>query len=251
MRKISILNFKGGVGKSTSAINIGDALAREGKNVLLVDCDLQANASTLLPAPHTPTLTDVLREQARALDAIANARNNLDVLSADANLDKAARYIASEGHHAYYILQRAMQQLDTLGAYDFVFFDHSPSYSAVTQAALLASDEMLIPCELGTFSIERLLQMFEKLEQTLTHHTLSMTGIIPFKLNTSIAMHKGYLQDLHETFTGQVLSPVRQDAEIGKAQSYHQSIFEYNPHSKAAEDFRRLARTLIEGKVTA
>jgi len=251
MRKISLLNFKGGVAKSTTAINLGHALALEGKNILLVDCDLQANTSTFLPEPHKPTLTHVLREQARPLDAIANARANLDILPADGDLDKAARYIASEGHQAYYILQRAMKELERLGAYDFVFFDHSPSYSAVSQAALLASDEMLIPCELGSFSIEGLLQMFEKLQQTLTNHTLAMTGILPTKLNTSIAMHKSYVQDLQETFSGQVLPPIRQDAEIGKAQSYHQSIYEYNPRSRAAEDYKTLAHMLLKAQVTA
>lgn len=250
MRTISILNFKGGVGKSTFTINAGHKLALEGKNVLIIDCDLQHNASTLLENPKRPTLTDVLREQAKAVDAIQNARNNLDILPSDSNLDKAARYLSSEGEDAYYLLDKELKELATLGAYDFVLFDHSPSYSTVTQAALLASEEMIIPCELGTFSIEGLIQMTEKLEASLKRHTLAMLGIVPFKFNQSISMHTAYLSDLRSTFGEKVFPPIRQDASIGKAQSYHQSIFEYDPKSKAAEDFTAIAQLLIGKEAT-
>jgi chromosome partitioning protein len=102
MRTISILNFKGGVGKTSLTINLGHKLAMEGKNVLIIDCDLQANATTLLKDPQKPTLLDVLRETAKAVDAIQNARTNLDLLPSDGNLDKAAPYIISCGNEGFY-----------------------------------------------------------------------------------------------------------------------------------------------------
>jgi len=95
MRTISILNFKGGVGKSTLAINLGHALAMGGVSVLVVDCDLQANASTLLPERRTPTLTDVLMGRASLVDAIHPARENLRIVPADGNLDEAAKRVAA------------------------------------------------------------------------------------------------------------------------------------------------------------
>lgn len=253
MRTISVLNFKGGVGKTSWTINVAHRLAMQGKNVLIVDCDLQANATTLLEQPHKPTLLDVLREQAKAVDAIQNARENLDLLPSDANLDKAAPYIVSAGNEGYYILSSEIEEIAKLDAYDFIIFDHSPSYSAVTESVLLASQEMVIPCELGAFSIEGLLQMLDKLTGTMQkrRHELDLTGIVPVKFNASIAMHSTYLDDLKKTFQGKVMPTIRQDSVIGKSQHFHQSVYEYDPRSKAAEDFTTNADFLIKEIIPA
>lgn len=246
MKKISVLNFKGGVGKTSFVINVGHRLALDGLNVLIVDCDLQANASTFLDKPSKPTLLEVIREQVKATDAIQNARNNLDVLPSDGNLDRAAPYIISNGNDGYYILRSEIQEIERLKVYDIVFFDHSPSYSAVTESALLTSDEVIIPCELGTFSIEGLLQMIEKLTMTLSkrNHSITISGIVPFKYNASISMHETYLRDLQANFESELLPTVRQDSAIGKSQHFHQSVFEYDPKSKAAEDFTAIANLI-------
>lgn len=252
MRTISILNFKGGVGKTSLVINVGHKLAMEGKNVLIIDCDLQKNASTLLKDPKPPTLLNVLRETATVEEAIQNARPNLDVLPSDTNLDRAAAYIISSGNDGYYILKHELDKIKAMQVYDFVLFDHSPSYGAVTESALLASDEIIIPCELGTFSVEGLLQMIDKLKDTLSkrNHALDVSGLVPTKYNASIAMHGTYLKDLQAEFAEAVLPTVRQDSAIGKSQHFHKSVFEYDPHSKAAEDFTTIAHILI-GKETA
>ncbi len=97
---------------------------------------MQANATTSLKDPQKPTLLDVLRETAQAVDAIQNARTNLDLLPSDANLDKAAPYIISCGSEGYYILKNQITAIAELEAYDFLFFDHSPSYSAITEDAI-------------------------------------------------------------------------------------------------------------------
>jgi chromosome partitioning protein len=251
LRKISVLNFKGGVGKTSFVTNVGHKLALDGYNVLIVDCDLQANASTLLPEAKKPTLLDVIREVANATDAIQNARDNLDLLPSDVNLDRAAPYIVSNGNEGYYILKNQMQEIERLEVYDFVLYDHSPSYSAVTESALLASDEMIIPCELGTFSIEGLLQMIEKLTGTLSKrgHEIAVSGIVPFKFNATIGIHETYLKDLQEVYKDELLPTVRQDSAIGKAQHFHQSVFEYDPQSKAAEDFTAIVNSLTSKEV--
>jgi chromosome partitioning protein len=246
LRKISVLNFKGGVGKTSFVINVGHKLAMEGYNILVVDCDLQANASTLLPEPAKRTLLDVVRETLPAGEVIKNARKNLDVLPADGNLDKAAPYIISSGNDGYYILKSQMQELESAGVYDFVLYDHSPSYSALTESVLLASDEMIIPCELGTFSIEGLIQMIEKLTGTLTKrgHTIGVSGIVPFKYNASIAQHETYMKDLRATFPDELMPTVRQDSTVGRSQHFHKSVFEYDGSSKAAKDFTAIFNVL-------
>ncbi len=111
MRIISIINFKGGVGKSTLATNLGHALAIGGRRVLIIDCDLQANSSTLLSTVSWPTLTHVLQGQADLKDAVRPARENLDVVPSDRDLDAAAKYIVAGGRKGYYILRRQIGQI--------------------------------------------------------------------------------------------------------------------------------------------
>ena len=171
----------------------------------------------------TPTLTQVLRGQADFRDAICRAPQGFDVLPSDHDLDTAAAHIVAAGRKSYYTLRREMERLDT---YDVCLFDHSPSYSSVTEACLLASKEMLIPCELSPFSVEGLLAMFDKLNDVLIDHTLTMTGIVPFKLDRRMAMHTAYINDLRQTFGDKVLPAVRTDSAVSKAQSFHQSVFD-------------------------
>jgi chromosome partitioning protein len=149
---------------------------------------------------------------------------------------------------AYTILKTATKKLET---YDFLFFDHSPSYSPITEAALFASDEMLIPCELAPYAIQGLVDMIHKLGETLSglDHEVTMTGIVPFKLDQRYSMTAQYLASLKKRFGERVIHPIRTDATISRAQSLNQTVFEYGPRSKVAEDFLVLADRLITGEV--
>lgn len=247
MRKISILNFKGGTGKTSLSTNLAYALTMQGYRVLLIDCDLQANASTLLPGPerHPPTLTNVLKHEAPFLDAIRPARDQLYLIPSDSELNTAANYILANGMRAYTTLRTAVRKLTD---YDFLLFDHSPSYGPITEAALLASDEMLIPCELAPYAVQGLLDMINKLTETLSglDHEVAIAGIVPFKLDLRYAMTAQYLASLKNRFGSLIIHPVRTDATVARAQSLNQTVFEYDPRCKVAEDFESLAQILIE-----
>src|SRR5215469_11402054 len=97
MRQISILNFKGGTGKTSLVTNLAYALTQQKQRVLIVDCDLQANASSLLPEVWDPTLTHVLKGDAMFQNAIQEAREDLDILPADNKLNTAANHIVATG----------------------------------------------------------------------------------------------------------------------------------------------------------
>jgi chromosome partitioning protein len=244
MRRISILNFKGGTGKTSLATNLAYALALQKKRILLIDCDLQSNASSLLPERRDPTLTHVLKGEALLSEAIQPAREYLDLIPSDQDLHTAANYITAMGMRAYATLKSATRNMTT---YDFLFFDHSPSYSPITEAALLASDEMLIPCELAPYAIQGLVDMITKLGDTLSglDHEVTMTGIVPFKLDQRYSMTEQYLTSLKKRFGERIIHPVRTDATISRAQSLGQTVFEYNPRSKVAGDFLVLADYLL------
>jgi len=244
VRTISILNFKGGVGKTSVAINIGGYLSREGKTVVLIDCDRQRNASSILPQITLPTLREVLMGEAQLLDAIQEARPNLYVVPAHPNLEEATKHITVSGPRKLKLLRNAVQNLTGV---DFILFDHAPSYSSITDAVLLASEEILIPVEMETFAMDGLLDMISKLEETMTEleHGVRITGIIPTKINYSKLMTHSYLHSLQDTFGVKVMVPIRTDAQISKSQSKRQTIYEYDPHSKGAADFQQLETQLL------
>jgi chromosome partitioning protein len=248
LRRISILNFKGGAGKTTLATNLAHALAIKGQRVLLVDCDRQRNSSSLLEEQREPNLTQVLKGQASFTDAIQQARENLYVIPSGKDLNTANDYIVATGLRAYNTLKNATKNLQN---FDFVIYDHSPSYSRITEVVLLASDEMLIPVPLEPYAFDGLLDMIETLGETLTalDHEVDIAGIVPFELDERYKMTGIYLKSLHKNFAGQVINSVRTDTDVKRAQSNQQTIFEYAPKNKgAAQDFRDIADLLLQRK---
>lgn len=246
MRRISILNFKGGTGKSSLAENLSYALALRGRRVLVVDCDRQHNSSTTLlatSAPEQPTLTHVLKKEVDITKAIRQARERLDVIAADTDLDTASSYLLIH-HQTFKALSKATKQLD----YDYIFYDHAGAYTPVMEAVLLASDEMLIPCELEAYAVQGLFGMFEKLQETLEDHEIINSGIVPYAVDMRFAITAQYLDELREEFGELVLPAIRTDAAITVAQSHQQTIFEYETEqkikSRAADDFKALAERI-------
>jgi chromosome partitioning protein len=242
MRVISILNFKGGTGKSSLAENLSHALALQGKRVLVIDADRQGNASsTLLARRATPTLTQVIREEIPLDQAIFQARENLYVVPSDGDLDKASGYLNTTPE-AMDVLK---DQLSTLTRFDFVFPDHAGAYTPVMQAVLLASSEMLVPCELEPYATSGLFSMFDKLKRTLRKHVIRNAGIVPYGVDLRYTMARQYLKELHETFGDLVTAVIRTDSTVPRAQSLRKTVFEYDPKSRVAEDFRTLAEDLV------
>lgn len=246
MRKQAILCFKGGVGKTTIAVNLADALRRKGKRVLLVDCDFQGNASSILPEITYPTLTQVIMQQAPISAAIREARPGLDLLPSDRSLDTASAWIISQGRRAYFHFKAS---IDSLAGYDVILYDLAPSYSQVAEAVLLASDELLVPCELAPYAVEGLLSMLQKLEENLIDHPLIIRGIVPSMLDHRYAMTGQYLTQIQSIFQERVTPAIRTDAAIPRAQAFHQTIFEYDETNKtasrSAQDFDALAAHLF------
>lgn len=241
-RVISIVQFKGGTGKSSLTENLSYALALYGKKVLVIDADGKPNASTtLLKGQATPTLTNVLKGEALLSDAMKQARPGLWVVPGDTGLDSASNHLRDH-FSSYYTLGKAIQALPE---FDYVLVDHAGAYTPVMVACLLASTEMLIPCELESYAVQGLFDMFDKLQDTLSTHAIRNAGIIPYNYDGRYTMAPLYLKQLRETFGDLITAPVRTDATVPRAQSVRQTVFEYDPHSKVADDFRTLAEDLI------
>src|SRR5579863_452285 len=128
MRRISILNFKGGTGKSSLTENLGHAVARLGHKVLLVDGDRQSNTTiTLLGKRLTPSLRDVMTEEATIQDAIKEARPNLFIIPSDTDLDRVATWI-KDNHFGYDVIREAFEGLDD---FYLLLIDHAGAFTPV------------------------------------------------------------------------------------------------------------------------
>lgn len=247
MRVYSILNFKGGTGKSSLTENLSDALRRKGQRVLVIDGDRQTNSSTTLLRGHRqPSLSEVFQGQATLEEAMFEAKPGLWVVPSSGKLDEASTYIVIH-RNAYYTVRR---QLASISTFDFVFIDHAGAYTPAMEALLLASDAMLIPCELEPYAVGGLFNMFQKLQDTLVDHALENSGIIPYNVDLRYGMTRQYLKELTDEFGDLVTAPVRTDAAVRNAQSLQMTVFEYEEeykeNSRAGEDFRGLADDLIE-----
>lgn len=249
MKVISILNFKGGIGKTTIAINLSDTLQRHGKKVLLIDGEGQRNSTSILPnynreTNYPYTLLQVLRGECALNQAIQQARPNLFVVPGHSDIDKAATHLAEGGQRT---LKRLQAGVRSLTRYDYVLIDHSPSYSKITNALLVASEYMLIPVQLEPFSVEGLLTMINKLAQELAEieHEVETLGIVPNELDFTLIMTKAYLKDIQDYFGKQVTPYIRTDAKISKSQEKHLTVHEYDPRSKGSQDFEALAQFIL------
>jgi chromosome partitioning protein len=253
MRRTSIENFKGGVGKTSTTTNLAIYLAGQGRRVLVVDGDRQGNATTvLLRTKQRPaiTLTHVLREEKGLTDAIYEAtpapeapgqRERLYIVPADSNLDKAVTHLKDTPAAN----ETLRDQLDALSdEIDIVLFDHPGAYTQVMYALLLASDDMLIPCELEPFSVDGIEDMVVKLKSELRKHMIGNAGIIPYNTDYRKDMTTSYLNDLKTNFGDLVLSEIHTDATVSNAQDDSLTVFEYDQlhhkRSNAARDFKIL-----------
>jgi chromosome partitioning protein len=255
---VSVINFKGGTGKSSLTENLGYALAQSGRRVLIVDGDRQRNSTTTLLGGNytTPTIKEVIEGNAQLEDAIRQAhyedeigneqqedrvRENLFIVPSHPDLEKASVFL-SANRKAFYIVRNGLRNLKQ--PFDFVLIDHAGAYSPVMEALLLASDGIIIPCELEPYCVRGIFDMYAKLKDELPDHTLANFGIIPYAINWSKSMTRLYMDQLREAFGELVIQSVRTDANLPKAQSNFETIFEFEPRSNCVKDFLALAQVI-------
>lgn len=238
MRKIAILNFKGGTGKTTTAVNLSDALALRRQNILVVDCDPQGSVADWLGVNPGNTLFDLLMDRVRLQDCIYQARERLNIIPSDKKLALAEVRLAKQGD-----MERAFEKkLGSLKGYDFIFLDCPPSMSILNLNALEYADGIFMPVSMDYLSLRGVKQVVESLPEGI-----EITKIIPTFYDQRTKKSREILEDLQTFFKGKVTSPIRVNVRLSECSSFHKTIFEYDPNSRGARDYQRLAEKIISG----
>src|SRR5438067_537087 len=259
MRRIAILNQKGGVGKTTTAVNLAAALAECGQRVCVLDLDPQAHASTHLGVEldgKAASMYDVLVKSRPLGDVRRKVADNLWVCGSDINL--AAAEVELAGVVGREVILRDLLLQDE-GAFDFVFMDCGPSLGVLTLNALAAANEVFIPLQPHFLALHGMGKLFETtaLVAKRINPSLKVTGVMLtlYEANTRLAQE--VIQDLHEFLEKSRGSNtpwakarifgtrIRRNVKLAECPSFGQSIFSYWPQCNGAEDYAALAREVL------
>jgi chromosome partitioning protein len=264
MRSLAVLNQKGGVGKTTSAVNLSAALAAAGSRVCLVDLDPQAHATLHLgqtPSAEGCTIYDVLLGNATMTAALQPVANNLWLVGSHIDLAAAELELAEVDGREMRLRNKFVEMQNEQGAeFDFLMIDCPPSLGLLSLNALAAVNEVLLPLQphfLALHGLSKLLQTIDVVSRQL-NPGLKLTGVVlcMYEAATRLANEVG--QNVVEYFESQrrLATPwsearvfqtrIRRNIRLAEAPSFGQSIFDYAPGSNGAEDYRALGEELLQ-----
>ncbi|WP_337871850.1 AAA family ATPase [Ignavibacterium sp.] len=245
---ISIANQKGGVGKTTTAINLSSLLAAAEKKTLLVDIDPQSNSSSGLSVINQQiSVYDVLADIVKIKDAIINTfMPFLDLLPSNINLVGAEiELVDVEGREAK--LKKALNEIN--GNYDFILIDCPPSLGLLTLNALTASDSVLIPVQCEYFALEGLGQLLNTINIVKKHFNpeLSIEGVLLTMFDSRLRLSHQVAEEVRKYFGDKVYNTViHRNVRISEAPSYGKPIILYDAISSGAKNYMSLAAELLE-----
>ncbi len=239
---VAIINIKGGVGKTTTAVNLGAGLALRGSRVLLIDFDAQGNLALSLGVEPKRSLYDVLVEGVSPFECITRARPNLDLLAADESLVQALPIMPQRSDWARTI-DHAIKPMKPY--YDLILIDSPGSLNMMSINALFAASEVIIPTAVEYLSIRGLNNLLKQIAHR-TQGSVKVRMIIPTMYDARLRQSDILLNHLKETYGNAVTRPIRVNVSLSEASSFGKTIFEYKKKSRGAEDYARLVERLAK-----
>ena len=246
-KTIVFVNQKGGVGKTTSAINIGAYIALAGKKVLLVDFDSQGNMSSGVGVSQDkPTIYELLAGQIDAKDAVKHTGiENLDAISASLDLSGAAIELVDQENREFF-LKNALEPLRS--SYDYIMIDCPPSLGILTLNGLAAADTVLVPMQCEYFALEGitlLLQTVEKVQKEI-NPSLTIGGIFFTMYDSRTRLAQDVVMQVKSYFKEVVFNTIiPRNVRLSEAPSHGLPICKYDPSCVGARSYEKLAEEVI------
>ena len=246
---ISIANQKGGVGKTTTAINLSTVLAKRGKRILLIDADPQGNATSGTGMNKNVELStyDLLVGEEQVVDIIKKTKfKNLYICPANMNLAGAEVQLVSMMSRE----QRLKEKLDVVkDKFDFIFIDCPPSLGLITLNAFTASDTVLIPVQCEYYALEGLGQLMNTIELVKKHlnKNLDIEGAVLTMYDIRTNLSNQVVREIKKFFNDKVYRTViPRNVRVSEAPSYGLPITIYDPDSKGAKSYEKLGREFLK-----
>lgn len=252
-RIIAVTNQKGGVGKTTTTINLGAALAEQGRNVLLVDLDPQGNASTGLgieASERKLTTYDLLIDEAPLSEVVIETSiDGLWIAPATTDLSSADIELVSNEKRSH-LLHDAVRGQDVVD-FDYVLIDCPPSLNLLTVNAMVAADSVLVPLQSEFFALEGLSQLMltvREVRQT-ANPNLRIEGVVLTMYDARNNLSRQVEADARDNLGGLVFETIiPRNVRVSEAPSFALPVLAYDPHSKGSQAYRDLAQELDRKK---
>jgi chromosome partitioning protein len=249
-RVFAIANQKGGVGKTTTAINLAASLAANDFQVLVIDSDPQGNATTGLGVskdPDRPSLYHVMLGDAHAKDAVVPTEcEGLHLISADKNLVGANLELVDLPNREFRLRERIAEIRDN---FNFILIDCPPALDLLTLNALIAADAVLVPIQCEFFALEGISELMDTIDRIRDsfQHSLTVLGILLTMYDDRTNLTRQVAADLKEFFHDLVFQTViPRSIRLAEAPSFGKPILTYDPRSRGAESYIRLAKEILD-----
>jgi chromosome partitioning protein len=241
---ISIVNHKGGTGKTTTTINLGSALAQLGHSVLVVDFDAQGSLTYSLGiSDDAASIADMLHGD-KSAEEVIQERESMHVVPANARLADIELAIAKSSERYNHLANL----LASLPAYDFILIDCPPSLSLLTLNALVASSKVLVPMQMDVLALRGLDSMLETIQKVHSlNSNLKVLGVLPMMMDARKNIHQEVLTHIRSNYAVHIFKqPIRACVKAAEAPSFGKSVVHYAPTSATASDYRELAAEIVK-----
>ena len=244
MRKIAVSLSKGGVGKTTTAVNLSAGLARAGYKVLLIDTDTQGQASRALGLRPGAGLAEMISGEVKPEEAVLEARPGLFLLAGGRALAGLKRLIDRKDYGSEKTLSEGLEILDS--RYDYILLDSAPGWDALTVNVLFYAQEILSPVSMEILTLTGLLDFQQSIEAIQKYKAeLQVRYILPTFYDKRVRKSEEIMDQLKRAYQDKVCNPIRYSVRLSESPGFGQTIFEYAPGSAGAEDYKTLAERII------
>jgi len=239
LRKIAIANRKGGVGKTTSAVNIAHGLSLAGYRVLLIDTDTQAHCSRILGVKPQYGLAELIDGTCTPSEALIEARERLFLLGGSKKLEGVINDISRRDFRVEYVLTDSLKPYD--GKYDYVILDTAPGFNRLGINVLFYADEVMIPVSMEALAIDGLVAFMEEVENIRSHSNIEIRYIVPTFYDRRVKKSEEILEQLKGHFGKKIIHLVNYSVKLSESPGWGKTIYEYASRDRTAKDYARLA----------